>query len=110
MSDYTPLVLQFLVVLADEVTADAGLEEGDDACKTLITHVFQFTQHSGTEEDLSVTELVLVLVHLQSHQHLLSHHLGINEALWDGVGSQDGVAVHTHMTRNIDCDHIQIFN
>ena len=49
---FLPLVLQFLVGLAHQVTSDVGLEHGNDLGQALVTHVLKGTQHSGLEEHL----------------------------------------------------------
>ena len=47
-----PLVLQPPVFLAGCVTADDGLQPGDDLSHAVITHLFKLTQGTGLEEDL----------------------------------------------------------
>ena len=69
-----------------------GLEEGDDLAETFITPVLKLTQDTGSEEDLGVTQSVVILLQLKGTQHLVSHHLTINKALGDGIGGKDGVS------------------
>lgn len=49
-----PLFLEFLVVLAGEVTAHKGLHPSDNLAETVITELLHGTQNSGTEEHLRV--------------------------------------------------------
>lgn len=53
MSLCLPLVLQFLVLLARDETADPGLEPGDDLRQTVVTKFLHLTQDTGPEEHLS---------------------------------------------------------
>ncbi len=88
-----PLVLQFLVVPPHQVTTDVSLEVGHDLGQTLVTHILKHTQHTSPEEDLGVTQTVVISIELQSGQNLLGNNLAIDKGtLWDGVGSQDGVS------------------
>ena len=68
-----------------------GLEERDDLRETVVAHVLKPTEHTGPEEDLRVAETIVVGVELERGQHLLRRHLAVDEALGDGIGSEDGV-------------------
>jgi hypothetical protein len=48
----SPLLLEFLVVLAGEVTAHKGLHPSDNLAETVITELLHGTQDTGTEEHL----------------------------------------------------------
>ena len=84
--------MELLVAAAHQVTSDEGLEEGDDLRQALITHVLKLTEDTSLEEDLGVSETVVVS-EVEGAQDLLGGDLAVNEAsLGDGVGSQDGVS------------------
>jgi len=86
-----PLVLELLVILADEVSADASLEVGDDLAETFVSHVFESSEDAGLEEDLGVTETVVILIELQRIEHFLSDHLPVDEARGNHVRRQDRI-------------------
>ena len=69
-----------------------GLEEGEDLGEALITELLKVTKNTGTEENPGVTNLVAVLLKLESIQYLLSHNLALYETRWDGVGGKNGVS------------------
>ena len=87
-----PLILQFLVVLADQISSDSSLEVGDDLRKAFIAHVFQHTEDSSFEEDLRVAQAVVVCVQLEGTQNLLAHNLSIAESGRDHIWSQDRIS------------------
>ena len=91
----SPLILQFLVVLAHQVASDVRLEERDDLGESLVAHVLQHTEHAGAEEHLGVAEAVVIAVELQRRQHLLGHHLAVDEPFRDGVRRQDRVSAES---------------
>jgi len=64
MTPTLPLVLELLVILADEVSADASLEVGHDLRQTFVSHVLESSKDAGLEEDLGMSETVVVGVHL----------------------------------------------
>jgi len=86
-----PLVLKLLVVLADEISAYASLEVGDDLSEAFVPHVLECAEDAGLEEDLGVPETVVVLVHLQRAEYLLRDHLAVDEARRNHVRRQDRV-------------------
>jgi len=65
-----PLVLQLLVVLADEVATDASLKVGQDRRQSVVSPFLKLTEDAGLEEDLGVTQTVLI-AKIQRRQHLL---------------------------------------
>ena len=86
-----PLILEFCVVLSNHVASNTSLEVGKNLGETLITHLFQLTQHSGFEEDLGVSDTILIL-NVQSGKNLLGCDFTVDESSWDGIWSQDGVS------------------
>jgi len=90
---HRPLILELLVVLADEVATDASLEVCHNLGQSLVSHVLQSAEHSSLEEDLGVTETVVVLVELQSNEDLLGDNLAVDETRRDHVRSQDRVSI-----------------
>ena len=88
---WSPLVLQLLVVLADEVAADARLEVGEDRRQPVVTPLLELTEDAGLEEDLGVTETILV-AEVQRRQHLLRRHFAVDEARRNHIRSQDRIA------------------
>ena len=86
-----PLVLELLVVLADEVSADASLKVGDDLTETLVSHVLEGSEDAGLEEDLGVSQTVVVLIQLQRVEHLLSDHLAVDETWRNHVRRQNRI-------------------
>lgn len=89
---FSPLILQLLVVFADEVAADASLEVGQDRRQSVVTPFLQLTEDAGLEEDLGVTESILI-AEVQRRQNLLRRHLAVDEAGRDHIRSQDRVTV-----------------
>ena len=87
-----PLILQFLVLSAHQVTSNVSLEQGNDFGQTFVTHILKHTQHTSFEEDFGCAKTVLVGVHLEGRQDLVCHLLTINESLGDGVGGKNGVS------------------
>ena len=81
-----PLVLEFLVLFADEVSTDMSLEHGNDLSETFISHLLQHTEHASLEEHLGVSQSVLCGVQLEGQEDLLSDNFAISKALRDGVG------------------------
>ena len=96
-----PLVLELLVILADEVSADACLEVGDDLAETFVPHVLQSAEDAGLEEDLGVSETIIVLIQLQRIEHLLSDHLAVDEAWRNYVRRQDRISADVQYTVHI---------
>ena len=99
MLNTIPLVLEFLVVLADEVAANASLEVGDDLAESFVPHVLEGSKDAGLEEDFGVAETVVVLVHLQRTEHLLRDHLAVDEARRNHVRRQDRVSANNTTSR-----------
>ena len=95
---YEPLVLEFFVLSAHQITLDVGLEQGDDLRQTLVTHILKHTQYTSLEEDFGGTKTVFVGVHLESGQELVSNNFAVNESLGNGVGGQDGVSAGRETT------------
>ena len=89
------MVLKLGVVLADKVTADARLEVGDDLGQTLVSHLLKLTKDAGLEEDLRVTDAV-VLPKVKGSENLLRGDLAVAEAGRNGVGREDGVSVERY--------------
>ncbi|WAR10655.1 hypothetical protein MAR_035731 [Mya arenaria] len=83
--------MELFVLHPHEGTSDVCLEQTYNAGQTFIAHVFKVSQDTGFEEDLGVTDLVVVGVDLDGAEALLSGNLGINKALGHGAGGQDGV-------------------
>jgi len=96
---FAPLIAQLGVVLADEVAADARLEVGKDAGQLVLAHLLQLAEDAGLEEDLGVTDAVVV-AEFQRRQHLLRRHFAVDEPGRHGVRSQNGVAVDRSTTIN----------
>jgi len=71
------------------MTFAESLELGDDLWETLVTHVFQFADNTGAEEDLGKTDTVFALVQLQSFNQFLDSNLSVHESGWDSGGSQN---------------------
>jgi len=90
-----PLVLEFLVVLANEVSADACLEVGHDLRQAFISHVLQSSEHACLEEDLGVPQTIVILIHLQSTQNLLSDDFAVHETRRNHVRRQDRISANT---------------
>jgi len=86
-----PLIQQFCVVLSDHVAANASLEVGDDLREALVSHLLQLTEDPGLEEDLRVTDTV-VLAQIQSREYLLGREFTVDEAWRDGIRCKDGVS------------------
>ena len=104
-----PLILQLLVILADEVSANARLEVGQDRRQPVISPLFELTEDAGFEEDLGVTETILI-AEVQRRQHLLRRHFAVHETGWNHVGSQDRIStkrkciqIDRHRCYNIRC-------
>ena len=89
----SPLIAELGVVPTDEVAADARLEVGEDGGQLLLAHLFQLTEDAGLEEDLRVSDTVVV-AEVQRRQHLLRRHFAVHETSRNGVRSQNGVAVN----------------
>ena len=87
-SSNPPLVLQLLVVLADEVAANARLEVGDDLRQAIVAPLLQLAEDACFEEHLRVSETVVV-AEVQRRQYLLGGHLAVDEAGRDDVRRQD---------------------
>jgi len=85
--NYSPLILQLRVAFANYVTANKRLEVGNDFRQLLITHFFKLTEDTSLEEDLGVTYTVVV-ADVKGSENLLRCNLAINEAGWDGTGSE----------------------
>jgi hypothetical protein len=49
---YSPLVLQLFVLLARDVSADPGLEPGNDLGQAFVSKFLQLTQDTSSEEYL----------------------------------------------------------
>ena len=64
VKNHLPLILQFLVALAHEVSSDVGLEHSDDFSEAFVPHLFQHTEDASLKEDLGVTEAVLGRIQL----------------------------------------------
>ena len=94
-----PLILEFCVVLSNHVASNTSLEVGEDLGETLVTQLFQMTQHSGFEEDLGVTNTILIL-NVQSGKNLLGCDLTVDESSWDSIWSQDGVSEAGYFINN----------
>lgn len=60
------MFLEFLVVLADDVSLNARLEVSNDLRQSFVSHVLQHAQHSGAKEHLSVPEPIVVLIERKS--------------------------------------------
>ena len=87
-----PLILELRVVLADQISTDARLEVGDDLGQALVTHLLKLTEDAGLEEDLGVTDTVVV-AKVKGGENLLRGDLAVDErASRDSVGSEDGVS------------------
>lgn len=86
-----PLVLEFLVILSDQVSSNSRLEVRDDLGQAFVPEVLQHSEDSSLEEDLGVTQSVVILIQLKSGQHLLTHHFTIDETRWNDIGGQNGV-------------------
>ena len=69
-----------------------GLEHRDDLGQFLVSQVLQACQHSSLEEDFGDATAILRRVQLDCLENVRSHLLAVNEAVWDRVRSQDGVA------------------
>lgn len=87
------LVLQLLVLFAHQITSNVSLESRNNGRQAFVTHFLKHTEYTGFEEDLGVTKTVLCGVELQSKQNLFRDGLAINEALWNSIGSQDGISL-----------------
>ena len=87
----SPLIAQLLVVLADEVAADARLEVGQDGGQPVIAPLLQLTEDAGLEEHLGVTESVLV-AEIQRRQDLLRRHFAVDETGRNHVRRQDRIS------------------
>ena len=85
------MILQLLVVLADEVATDARLEVGQDHRQSFVSPLLQLTKDSGFEEDFGVTETILI-AKVQRGQHLLRRHFAVDETRRNYVGSQDRIS------------------
>jgi len=105
----SPLIAQLGVVLADEVAADARLEVGEDAGQLLLAHLLELTEDTGLEEDLGVSDTIVV-AEIQRRQHLLRCHFAVHEAGRNGVRSENRVAVDSNennsLTLRTDVLHI----
>merc|ERR1719494_1412479 len=86
-------VAHFLVLNTHEMTFAVSLELRDDLGQTFVTHVFQFSHNTGTEEDLGQTNSVFGLVKLKSFNQLLCGNFTVDESLGDGGSSQDLVSL-----------------
>lgn len=69
------------------------LEVDDEVCDLVVPFLFQMSQDSGPEEDLGLSDSEQVRVELQRFNHLLARLLAVHEALRDGVGSEQLVAL-----------------
>ena len=88
-----PLIHKFFVVHPHEISTDMSLEERQNACKTLVTHVLKLTEDTSTEEDFGVSKTELILIQLKGSQHFLCNHFAINKSFRNCRGSQDGISV-----------------
>merc|ERR1719494_556709 len=86
-------VAHFLVLKSHEMTFAVGLELRNDLGQTLITHVFQLSHNTGTEEDLGQTNSVFRGVQLKRFNQLLCSNLAVHESSWDGRGSQNLISL-----------------
>ncbi len=69
-----------------------SLKEGQDGRQTVLSQFFKHSQYSRSEEHLSVAQLVLVIIQLQSLEDLGRSFLSFHKALWDSIGGKDGVS------------------
>ena len=70
-----------------------GLEKTDDSRQPFVAHVLKVTEDTSLEEDLGVTNLVLVRVNLDGSKNLLSGNLCVDESIANGVWSQNRVSI-----------------
>ena len=61
-----PLLLEFLVVHADDEPTNARLEVCKDLRQSFVSHIFQHAQHSRSKEYLGVSQTIVVLVQRKS--------------------------------------------
>lgn len=58
---FLPLVTHLPVLFTHEVAFAVSLEHGNDLGEPLISHVFQFSQHTGSEENLMNKNTYIIL-------------------------------------------------
>jgi len=83
-----PLVLQFAVLSAHQITTNASLEVGKDLGQFFLAHLFQLTQNTGLEEHLRVSDAVIVS-HVKGGQDFLRRNFAVDEASRNRIWSQN---------------------
>ena len=61
---FTPMVI--VAIPSGKASSGIRLELDDDVCELHVALFFQMSQHTGSEEDLTLTNTVQVRVQLQS--------------------------------------------
>ena len=66
------------------------MQIGDNCRHLLLTQLLKLTEDTGLEEDLGVTDTVVV-AEVQGGENLLRGNLAVDETGWDCVGSEDRI-------------------